>query len=240
MIKALFFDMDETLCDTSLADKKAKKRLVSEIDQLIDHQATAESIATDYIEGIYRRLSEEKKALLYPVTDESRFRKQLLSLLFTEAGFPQGPDKIDGLQNNFNKNRKAALGFYPELEDAIKMWRDDYIIGIITNGPEYSQVLKIEAIGLKKYTDFILIGGMEKEEKPALSIFEKALKLAGVSSAEAIHFGDKLSTDVLGANQAGIQSVWISHRAENDQDIIPDVTLTSPYKMIDFIASLNS
>ncbi len=177
--------------------------------------------------------------MLYPIIDESSFRKQLLSLLFDEAGFAQTPDKIDALQNNFNKNRKAALGFYPELEGAIKIWRDDYIIGIITNGPEYSQVLKIEAIGLKQYTDFILIGGMEKEEKPARSIFEKALKLAGVSASEAIHFGDKLSTDVLGANQTGIQSVWISHGKDNNEDITPDVTLASPREMIDFVEGLS-
>ncbi|MCY4045145.1 MAG: HAD-IA family hydrolase [Cellvibrionales bacterium] len=239
MIKALFFDMDETLCDTSLADAKAKQTLITEIDPFVDGANTAESIACEYIEGIYKRLSKEREAQLYPITDESTFRKKLLALLFDEAGYPQTQDIIDSLQNNFNKNRKGALGFYATLEDALASWKNDYIIGIITNGPEYSQVLKIEAIGLKKYADFILIGGLEKEEKPAVSIFEKALRLAQVSASEAIHFGDKLSTDVLGANQTGIQSVWISHGKDNNEGIVPDVTLDAPLDMIDFIQQLS-
>jgi len=42
-----------------------------------------------------------------------------------------------------------------------------------------------------------------------VSIFEKAMNLAKCEAHEAIHFGDKLSTDILGANNTGIASVWL-------------------------------
>ncbi len=46
-------------------------------------------------------------------------------------------------------------------------------------------------------------------QKPHRAIFEHALELLGVPADRAIHVGDDLEADVLGAGRAGIEAVLI-------------------------------
>ena len=45
--------------------------------------------------------------------------------------------------------------------------------------------------------------------KPAPAVFERALELAGVAAADALHVGDSLDNDVAGARAAGIRPLLI-------------------------------
>ncbi|WP_456278784.1 HAD family hydrolase [Bacillus sp. AK128] len=49
-----------------------------------------------------------------------------------------------------------------------------------------------------------------KSYKPRPEMFEQALKLSGLSRDEVLHVGDSLSSDVTGATNVGIKSVWIN------------------------------
>jgi N-acylneuraminate-9-phosphatase len=116
-----------------------------------------------------------------------------------------------------------------------------FTLVVITNGPEYSQVPKVEAIKLAEYVDHIIIGGQEPEQKPARSIFEKALKLANCKAHEAIHVGDSLAADIVGAHNSGITSVWISHQQPLDAElgINPHHTLLLPSEIPGLIRELS-
>jgi len=52
--------------------------------------------------------------------------------------------------------------------------------------------------------------------KPAQEIFDAALALAGVAPSEAVHVGDSLEHDVLGAWAAGIPAVLLRRDAEGE------------------------
>lgn len=53
--------------------------------------------------------------------------------------------------------------------------------------------------------------------------FEIALRQAGCSTEQLVHVGDSLETDVLGAKNAGVPSVWLNRDGvENRTDVIPD------------------
>ena len=91
-----------------------------------------------------------------------------------------------------------------------------FTLVVITNGPEFSQVPKVERVNLAEHVDHIIIGGQEPEEKPAPSIFYKALKLANCEAHEAVHVGDSLATGISGAHNSGITSVWIQHQQPLD------------------------
>ena len=92
--------------------------------------------------------------------------------------------------------------------------RKDYKIIVITNGPEYSQVPKVNKIRMYDYCDHVIIGGQEPEQKPAKSIFLKALALADCKNSETIHVGDSLVSDIHGARNVGIKTLWISPEFE--------------------------
>lgn len=49
-----------------------------------------------------------------------------------------------------------------------------------------------------------------KSYKPRKELFELALSTTGHGSDEVVHIGDSLSSDIKGANEVGIQAVWIN------------------------------
>ena len=50
----------------------------------------------------------------------------------------------------------------------------------------------------------------------------------GISADEGIMVGDKLTTDILGANRIGMTSVWINrHGAIRNDEIIPSYEIQS-------------
>lgn len=49
-----------------------------------------------------------------------------------------------------------------------------------------------------------------KSYKPRKELFELALSTTGHGSDEVVHIGDSLSSDIKGANEVGIQTVWIN------------------------------
>jgi FMN phosphatase YigB (HAD superfamily) len=67
----------------------------------------------------------------------------------------------------------------------------------------------LSATGLAELLDGAVASAGIGVPKPAPAIFEAALELAGVSPREAVHVGDTLAHDVLGARAAGIAPVLL-------------------------------
>src|SRR6187402_416247 len=67
----------------------------------------------------------------------------------------------------------------------------------------------LHALDLVKHFDFIAASSRIGFEKPHPRIFEWALEQSGVEASEAIHVGDHVDADVLGASGVGIQGVLI-------------------------------
>lgn len=67
----------------------------------------------------------------------------------------------------------------------------------------------LRALGLEPLLDGIVTSAGAGARKPAPAIFEQALKLAGAAPEQAIHVGDSLEEDVVGARTAGIEPVLV-------------------------------
>jgi putative hydrolase of the HAD superfamily len=68
----------------------------------------------------------------------------------------------------------------------------------------------LERVGLAPYLDGVVTSAQAGARKPARAVFERALALAGVGAARAIHVGDSLEEDVAGARACGIEPVFLS------------------------------
>lgn len=83
---------------------------------------------------------------------------------------------------------------------------------LLTNGSPSLQLEKLSMEkGLIPYFEHIVISGNFGFGKPDPLLFHHALRLMEISAEEAIMVGDNLSTDILGATNAGIESIWIDH-----------------------------
>lgn len=223
MLKALLLDLDETLCDTQGANQRAMELMGEALAAQYGEQIDAQLVASRYVRGIYRDWSDSQRERYLPIIrgqGEAAFRLQLIRDLLAEQGVDGvSQEAARALQGKFDSDRLEAFHFYPGILEFLVEARKLFTLVVITNGPEFSQVPKVEAVNLAAYVDHIIIGGQEPEQKPARSIFDKALKLANCEAHEAIHVGDSLAADIAGAHNSGITSVWIQHQQPLDAEL---------------------
>ena len=146
-------------------------------------------IETTYLSVLQELLAERG----YPGLEESAVRTALDALFaVTEENWE--------LEND-------ALLTLKTLESA------GYRIGMVSNaGDDKDVMMLVERFGIGPYFDFILTSAACGFRKPHGRIFELALAHWEFPAAEIAMVGDTLEADILGANQAGLYSIWITHR----------------------------
>jgi putative hydrolase of the HAD superfamily len=124
--------------------------------------------------------------------------------------------------------------WYPE-DDAIPtletLKRRGFLLGLISNAAddENTQTL-IDKGGFRPYFEFILSSAAFGKRKPHPAIFHAALEHFRVKANQAVMVGDLLETDILGAHQTGMKSIWITRRAKNKDTAIkvePDAVVST-------------
>src|SRR5690606_30766477 len=69
----------------------------------------------------------------------------------------------------------------------------------------------LAALGVDDRVDFLLGSALEDLEKPDPVNFRRAPGRAGVAPPDAVHAGDDLEKDFLGARRAGLRAVLVDH-----------------------------
>lgn len=123
------------------------------------------------------------------------------------------PDLAHQARRWYQQNRFLGLRLFPDARELLHQIRSlpsVRTIGLITNGPEEVQREKIALLELWDVVDFAVISGEVGFEKPDPRIFERALRIGGVSADEAIYIGDSPEYDMDGAHNAGIDRIWVN------------------------------
>jgi HAD superfamily hydrolase (TIGR01662 family) len=96
----------------------------------------------------------------------------------------------------------------------------NYKLGLMSNAGDHRDVIQlVEKFELEPYFEFILTSAGCGFRKPHQNIFQLALEQANARAEEVAMVGDTLNADILGANQIGMYSIWITRRVE---DVPPD------------------
>ena len=120
-------------------------------------------------------------------------------------------------------------------DDTVAALRDlksnDYHLGIFSNAGDDKDVQKlIENFGIRSYFDFVLTSAACYYRKPHARAFEIALAQWSIPPEDAAMVGDSLEADIFGANNLGMQAIWITRRAQFSADeelrIQPDFSLS--------------
>jgi putative hydrolase of the HAD superfamily len=109
-----------------------------------------------------------------------------------------------------------------------------YRLGLISNAGDDADVqMLVDNAGIRSYFDLILTSAGESIRKPDPYIFRKALDYWSIKPHQAVMVGDTLNADILGANNAGMFSIWINRRVDKsrltqeEKNIKPDATISS-------------
>lgn len=239
VLKAIFFDMDETLCGTSQADKAAGQKFAAWIQQTYPQVSDPQAFLQRYLQGVYKKLNAEFPQLVALLPDENAFRCGLIQTILAENGIHIDSEQAQQAQHYFDSARMGAFTFFPGVKEMLTDLRKHYKLVVITNGPIFSQHPKLKATQMDEWVDHIIVGGEEPEEKPAASIFQKALNLVDVKPEEALHIGDSLAADIAGANNMGILSVWVNATgASNPTEITPNFEIRETVELKEILKTL--
>lgn len=89
-----------------------------------------------------------------------------------------------------------------------ELWTNNLILGLITNGKGQFQMDNIEAMGIEKFFEIILVSEWEGIKKPDPQIFKRASEQLNVSPNECIFVGDHPDNDVKAARNVGMKGIW--------------------------------
>jgi len=92
-------------------------------------------------------------------------------------------------------------------------------------------------LGLASVLDGIVTSAEVGARKPAPAVFERALALARAGPADAVHVGDSLEDDVVGARRAGIEAILLSRDA---RPVPPDVRVIRGLGELEFGPNLEA
>ncbi len=221
MIKAVLFDLDGTLCDSdtawSIAENETFQRLRKRYPRVLEKTITAAWTI------VHQRLFQQLDAAELSMAEvrDSRF-----PCLFNELGLPT--DKImEELSDFFCSRYLTSLYLYDDV--AVLEELHAYHIGIITNGANDehtdSQLSKVRYLGLNERIQSLTISGEIGVRKPNLEIFRVACERADVLPKEAVYVGDTIQNDIVGANRAGMISVFINRKSDV---LVPETAAEQP------------
>ena len=93
-------------------------------------------------------------------------------------------------------------------------------IYIASNGATINAKGRIASTGLDKYIDYLFISEDMGVTKPDAAFFDICLKRIAEPKSSCIMIGDSLSSDMLGAKNASINSVWFMPSGDIEKSMI--------------------
>ncbi len=143
------------------------------------------------------------------------------------------------LSDLFIQERRSRHIYYPETIEVLNKLKARYQMALITNGLSDLQREKIQGGRLEQYFDLILISGEVNCRKPDKQIFQKAFSHFKKKKEEFIMIGNSLKSDIGGAANAGIRSVWVNRTKEiNNNGAKPDYEISSLLQIFDILKSM--
>jgi len=200
-MKAIIFDVDNTLIDWKDEYLFALKKLLLEIypDITVEKIREIDNVI-DTSESYLKELNKE--VFLQEIIKRCNIKlpEDFLDKLIIYQGECYCEDK--------------------ELVDTIKYLSQKYDLYVISNWFTETQVKRLENIGIAKYFKKI-IGGDQNYFKPDKRCFECILKM--YNPDECMYIGDKLEIDIIPALEVGMNAIWKTKQKSDKYKTIENI-----------------
>ncbi len=228
MIKAVLFDLDETLILDEAVSSHAFRivalsvtrdaRQAQKLALSAEHHAKrlwqtlpvpaleyATRIGHSALEGLWAVYDPklEFEALLEAHIVDYRFETWNAAL--TDCSLTADARALEQLWQGL----RARYPLYPDADELLVQLKLNYKLGIVTNGVAGLQRQKWHGCGLAPWFDAVAISGELGVGKPNPEIFEWIAHELNVPLEACIMVGDNAARDVQGGINAGIKTVWL-------------------------------
>lgn len=215
--RCVFFDLDHTLWDYESNSEQALKELFDQyklnIGSFKDFYNTFVTINTaiwnDYDRGLIGRdvIRNERFDRIFKTFGIDDYD---LSLQFSADYIRESPKKANLVQH---------------AKDVLDYLLPRYPMYIITNGFEEIQSTKLASSGISDYFKGVVTSARAGCKKPEKEIFEFALRENGFACNESIMIGDNLLTDIAGAKNARVDTVYFNpYKLPHEENVTYEIS----------------
>ncbi|RKN86150.1 HAD family hydrolase [Paenibacillus ginsengarvi] len=188
-IDTVLFDLDQTLLDKDQSLINFAKYQYEEFS-LVRFISDKQDFVDKFFE--LNHIVMPKEEVFEKLADIFKIEKSLSTVL------------LDDLNNNFHNDCVGFPGLHQMLET---LKQQSYKLGVITNGRDFYQRNKINALGILDYFNEILTSGAIHIKKPDHAIFHLALTKLKSSSECSVFVGDNLKSDIIPAMELGMYTI---------------------------------
>ncbi|MFC4355715.1 HAD family hydrolase [Chryseomicrobium palamuruense] len=200
---------------------KAIRNEAPKVYQTYSFYEFTQQIGINPFEGLWGSFPDEQ--FHFPSMGEQIREYQLQAWEHALIATELSPELAPKAASAFIEIRKAHPYLYEETLDVLEKVSQRYTIGIVTNGAPSLQNIKFDlSPELISFAKTIVISGEVGMGKPDALPFQEALRRLSAEPNEVCMVGDNLSTDIRGAEQLQIDTIWINHHEKvPPEDIHP-------------------
>lgn len=220
MEKAIFFDIDGTLLDTSSFAEVVRR---SAIDIMIENGLPS--------------TKENAYDLLEEVIAEKGSNYDRHFNVLTKRICGKEDHRLVALGMVTYHNVKFALlrPFPKTMQILIYLKNKGYKLGVISNGITKKQWEKLVRLDIHDFFEEVITSGEVGFEKPQKEIFEESLNRMECNAEHSIMIGNKIEIDIIGAVHAGMSAVLVNSEQKTiSQKLLDEFDI----KIIDTIGEL--
>jgi putative hydrolase of the HAD superfamily len=189
---AIFFDLDDTLFNSSLMSQTARRNAIRALKEAgieLDED-TAFGVLLDIVSKYGSNYNEH------------------FDRLIEELGYEVHPKLIAASVVAYHNTKFGLLRPFPGVILTLLTLMKSIKIGLISDGIKVKQWEKLTYLGIQHFFDVVVINDLPSQWKPSNVGFKTAMKkLELTDPTRIIYVGNKIETDILGANKIGIVSV---------------------------------
>lgn len=214
-VRAVFFDVGNTLLFPYPSVSEVVRQILIEEGHL--HDLSAIDAHMPLVDAYYEDRYREDDTFWTDEDETSAVWVGMYSLLCRQLGIEADAERIARrVYEEFGD--PARWRAYDDVEPMFERLRERRVcVGLISNWDRRLAGI-FTGLGLGRMLDVVVSSAEVGLHKPDPRIFELALSRVGVSAEEAVHVGDHLYADVLGAQAVGMFPVLIDrHNGERPE-----------------------
>ena len=208
MTKAVFFDWFNTLADYHPPREEVQAKACRELGIEVDKEKLSPGILLAdhyYIEENLRSPIKQRSS-----QEQFDIYTEMQRVVMREVGVnPSDKLALSIVQEVGKLFADRSFALFEDVPAALDLLKQrELILGIISN-IEVDLVPVCQGLGIGPFLNVIVTSEEVGSGKPYAPIYLAALERAGVEASESIYVGDHYGTDVLGAEQVGMQGVLL-------------------------------
>lgn len=205
--KHLFFDLDHTLWDFETNSRQTLEELYHALNLREKGVHSFDLFLQNYMSHNEKLWDRFRKG--YLKIDDLRWKRMWLTLL----DFKIGDEKFArAMATQFLDQLPTRKTLFPYTVEILQyLTNKGYILHLITNGFEQTQLLKIKYAGIDHFFVEVITSEGSNAIKPNKEIFDFAFEKAKALPEHSVMIGDSLEVDIQGGINAGIDQVFVNH-----------------------------